>query len=170
MKTKVAWRCQEIFFFCWMVSIYQKQVIHFFMGSKLAIPSQHFHRRWIKALSRQIQYRSFFAATQQQMQKMDLSNQFRFALIFLWLHWIDRNQRAGLCAKRIGLAVQVQMFFHNLLFFAQSTWSGPLYNPKELQLTLSTTYILKSGSGKTNYKICLGTKPALMDCLLNVLS
>ena len=168
MKTKVAWRCQEIFFFAeWSLYIKSKWYIfswgpswQFLHNTSTADESRHCHDK----------YRSFFAAKQQQMQKMDLSNQFRFALIFLWLHWIDRNQRAGSCAKRIGLAVQVQMFFHNLLFFAQSTWSGPLNNPKELQLTLSTTYILKSGSGKTNYKICLGTKPALMDCLLNVLS
>ena len=169
MKTKVAWRCQEIFFFCWMVSIYQKQVIHFFMGSKLAIPSQHFHRRWIKALSRQIQ--KFFCSNATTNAKKWIFP-INFALLLFFSGCIELIEIKGPdhVQRELGWPFKSKCFFTIYFFFAQSTWSGPLYNPKELQLTLSTTYILKSGSGKTNYKICLGTKPALMDCLLNVLS
>ena len=54
MKTKLHGDAKNFFFFADR-SLYQKRVIHFFMGSKLANPSQHIRCRWIKALSRQIQ-------------------------------------------------------------------------------------------------------------------
>ena len=149
MKTKVAWRCQEIFFFCWMVSIYQKQVIHFFMGSKLAIPSQHFHRRWIKALSRQIQ--KFFCskattnAKNGSFQSISLCSYFSLAA----LNWSKSKGRIMCKENWVGrLSPNV---FAQFTFFCNLLDPVPCINPKELQHTLSSTYILKSGKTNINY-------------------
>ena len=107
-------------FFCWMVSIYQKQVIHFFMGSKLAIPSQHFHRRWIKALSRQIQ--KFFCskattnAKNGSFQSIWLCSYFSLAA----LNWSKSKGRIMCKENWVGRSSpnvfsQFTFFLHNLL-------------------------------------------------------
>ena len=169
MKTKVAWRCQEIFFFAeWSLYIKSKWYIfswgpswQFLHNTSTADESRHCHDK----------YRSFLQQSNNKCKKWIFPINFALLLFFSGCIELIEIKGPDHVQRELGWPFKSKCFF-TIYFFLHNlgTWSGPLYNPKELQLTLSTTYILKSGSGKTNYKICLGTKPALMDCLLNVLS
>ena len=165
MKTKVAWRCQEIFFLLNGLYI-SKASDTFFHGVQVGnsfttLPPQM--NQGIVTTNTEV----FLQQSNNKCKKWIFPINFALLLFFSGCIELIEIKGPDHVQRELGWPFKSKCFFHNLLFFAQSTWSGPLYNPKELQLTLST-YILKSG--KTNYKLCLGTKPALMDCLLNVLS
>ena len=150
MKTKVAWRCQEIFFFFaeWSLYIKSKWYIfswgpswQFLHNTSTADESRHCHDK----------YRSFFAATQQQMQKngsfqsISLCSYFSLAA----LNWSKSKGRIMCKENWVGrLSPNV---FAQFTFFCNLLDPVPCINPKELQHTLSSTYILKSGKTNINY-------------------
>ena len=169
MKTKVAWRCQEIFFLLNGLYI-SKASDTFFHGvqvgnSLTTLPPQM--NQGIVTTNKEV----FLQQSNNKCKKWIFPINFALLLFFSGCIELIEIKGPDHVQRELGWPFKSKCFF-TIYFFLHNlgTWSGPLYNPKELQLTLSTTYILKSGSGKTNYKICLETKPALMDCLLNVLS